>query len=357
MKVCFVATYYSDGYIRQSMLLKALKHTGHEIVECIENGKSFLRYPKVLWKFARKQNECDIVVVGYRGQEIMPFISFMTRKKIVFDAFLSFYNRACFDREIFKPSSILGRMFFWLDKNACNKAAKVLLDTNEHIKYFSKTFGISEKKFERIFIGAEDDIFFPITEAKKSKKFVVLWYGNFVPLQGADIIVKSADYLKNFPKIEFWLAGDGPEFDKTVETAKSLGVKNIKFFGKISHKEIPKLVANSDVCLGGHFRANESAKTVIAGKAFEMLAMKKPVILGESNAVKELFEDKMDVLTCKMEDPNSLAQAILALRKDKKLRQKIENNGYQVFLENATPKALGKKLKKILEDLDGKTAV
>jgi len=43
-----------------------------------------------------------------------------------------------------------------------------------------------------------------------------------------------------------------------------------------------------------------------------------------------------------MANPEALAEAILTLKDDEKLRDKIAENGYRLFKEKLTPKAIGK---------------
>ena len=51
-----------------------------------------------------------------------------------------------------------------------------------------------------------------------------------------------------------------------------------------------------------------------------------------------------------MANPEALAQSILLLRNDAKLRKKIARNGYALYKKKFTPNAIGKELKANLED-------
>ena len=59
-----------------------------------------------LWNIGK----ADIVFVGYMGHFITPILRLVTKKVIVFDAFLSIYDMLCYDREYFRPDSFIGKI-------------------------------------------------------------------------------------------------------------------------------------------------------------------------------------------------------------------------------------------------------
>jgi glycosyltransferase involved in cell wall biosynthesis len=107
----------------------------------------------------------------------------------------------------------------------------------------------------------------------------------------------------------------------------------------------------SDLCLG-IFGNNSKANIVIPNKAYEALAVRKPLITRDSKAIKELFVDGVHCVFCKPNDPEDLASKIMLLYKDKELRDKVAENGYDLFLDKLTPKLLTKDLPKHLEELN-----
>jgi glycosyltransferase involved in cell wall biosynthesis len=353
--VCFIAG-REPTYIRNAMILKGLTEQGIEIIECTDCSSSYLlRYPNVLKKFMlNKRRELDLVFVGFFGQPLVPIIRKLTGKPIIFDAFLSAYDTMCFDRKKFKPSSIGGRFFYKLDKYSCQLADKVLLDTDAHISYFIKTFGLDKGKFNRVFVGADDSIFYPREVERGDDKFRVFYYGTYRPLQGIEYIIEAAKRLESYEDIEFEVVGKGPEHKGIMELVQELNVKNIKFIDWIPYEKLPLEIAKADVCLGGHFSDIDKAKRVIAGKIFQFIAMRKPVIVGDSPANRELFQNKENALMCQMANADALAKAILELRNNPPLREKIAEQGYKVFLNHCTPKLIGSQIKEIITELVGR---
>lgn len=81
--------------------------------------------------------------------------------------------------------------------------------------------------------------------------------------------------------------------------------------------------------------------------------MGKPLITGDSPAIREVLNDRKNAVLCEMGNPQSLAGSILSLKNNVEFKTKIEKNGYRKFNENFTSEVLGKDLKIKLERLVG----
>jgi glycosyltransferase involved in cell wall biosynthesis len=349
LKVLFISGRES-AYTRNSVILKGLKANGVEIIECTDSSKSYLlRYPKVLLKFIfKKREDFDLIFIGFLGQPLVPIIKKISNKPIVFDAFLSTYDTMCYERKKLKPDSVGGRFFYWLDKRSCELADKVLLDTDAHIDYFVNTFDLKRDKFQRVFVGADDSIFHPMNLDKDNTIFRVFYYGTYLPLQGIGYIIKAAKKLEAYNDIQFKIVGKGMEYKKIMKLVQELEINNIEFVDWIPYKELPLEIAKSDVCLGGHFSNIDKAKRVISGKTYQFVAMKKPVIIGDNPANRELFEHRKNAMLVEMANADALADAILELKEDDGMREQIAEGAYKIFSNQCTPHAIAKDIKKIM---------
>ena len=351
MKVLFICG-REPSYVRNAVILKGLKlQRGIEVLEYTSNAENyFKRYISVFKKYLlRHSNDCDIIYVGFLGQPIVPIVKALSNKPIIFDAFISVYDTLCYDRKVFRPNSLIGKLLYHLDRVSCDMSDTVLLDTHAHINYFVNTFKLEENKFKRIFVGADDSIFYPRDIEKDSEKFTVFYYGTYLPLHGIEYIVKSAKLLENYKDIVFKIVGKGFEHKKIINLARRLNIKNIEFVDWVPYEKLPIEIAKADICLGGHFSNIDKAKRVIAGKTFQFLAMKKPVIVGDNPANRELLTDRKSALFVEHANPEDLAEKILELKDNEKLREKIAEGGYRVFKERCTPQVIGKELIDIIK--------
>lgn len=345
MRVFFIAG-REPGYVRNVMLLKALKLNGVEVIECTDSSKTYLtRLPRVLGKFwVKRTRDVDAVLVGFFGQPLVQMIRLLIGKPVVFDAFLSVYDTLCFERRQFTPSSVGGRVAFWLDRSSCEAADLVLLDTAAHIDYFAETFALPREKFRRVLVGADESVFFPRERRRGSGPFRVFYYASLLPLHGTEFIVRAAALLLEQRDVELVIVGTGREREKVRALASELATSNVKFVDWIPFAELPAEIADADICLGGHFSDFEKAKRVIAGKTYQFIAMKKAVILGDCVGNRELFVHEQNALLVQMADPRALADAILRLRDDPALVERLAEAGYQTFLEKCTTQAISREL-------------
>lgn len=355
MKLLFTAG-REPGYVRNAMMLEALRRSGIEVQECTDSSSSYpLRLARVSRELLRaRRDPVDGVFVGFFGQPLMPLVGKLTNKPILFDAFLSAYDTMCFDRQKFAPDSLAGRFFYELDKRACERASMVLLDTNAYVDYFVETFRLPREKFRRVLVGADESIFHPAPpQQATSGKFRVFYYASYLPLHGTDVIVRAAHLLRAQADLEFVLVGSGPQQKRVHALARELGTTNVRFVDWLPYQRLPLEIAQSELCLGGHFSDIAKAKRVIAGKTYQFIAMRKPVIVGDCAGNRELFRDGENAAFVRMADAESLATTVTKLRDDAALRDRIADGGYQTFLDHCSTRAISAQLSAIVDELFG----
>ncbi|MFH1597586.1 MAG: glycosyltransferase family 4 protein [Patescibacteria group bacterium] len=334
MKVLFICGREPE-YSRNALLLKALKNR-YEVIECTSQAAKYsFRFLHIITKFLFQYHNADLIFVGFLGQPLVILIRLLTKKPIIFDAFISLFDTVCFDRKKASPNSLVGKFCFWLDQTSCQKADKVIVDTKTHRDYFIEMFRIPPGKVEYIYVGAEESVFSSQKFVeRKNDKTTIFYYGTGLPLQGVDIILKAAKRIESEKNIVFRIAG--PINNRCSALIRELNLCNVRFLGFVPYRKLSEEIGRADICLGGHFSNIDKAKRVIAGKTFQFIAMKKPVIIGDNEANKELFIDGESCKMVNMADPDDLAKAIIDLKSDNQLRDKIANRAYQVFQEKCS---------------------
>lgn len=342
MRVLYFGTYNPD-YARNRVLIDGLRQNGVEVLECRDNSPRLKKFINLFKKHKQFKNQYDVMIVGFLGQQMVPFARMITRKPVVFDAFLSLYDSNVFDRKTAKKGSLKAIYYWLLDWLSMWLADVVLFDTNEHIKYVSKEFNIPENKFKRIFVGTDEKIFYP-TVNSTDQVFTVFFHGHFIPLQGIDRIVEAAKFLDK-EGVKFNILGKGQTYLEIRKLADKLGINNINFIDDVAYEELPRYINKSDVCLG-IFGRTPKAQRVIPNKVYEYAAMSKPIITMDTPAIRELFgpEDVMLIDN----DSRVLADAILKLKKDEQKRRELGRNVYNKFKSSATVAMLGKQLLEII---------
>ena len=327
MTICFFGI-YKDRYSRNRILKKGFEENGIKVVTCrtdLKGAKKFIDLIKKHWRIRKKY---DVMFVGYLGWSSVVLVKLLTRKPIVFDAFLSIYDSTVFDKKKMDKKSLRAKYYWFMDWVACTLADKILLDTNEHIKYFVQEFGIKKEKFERVFVGTETDLFKP--DEKVGDEVVVHYHGNTFNLQGAKYIMEAARMFKD---IKFNMVGT-----RVKKRFEKDNIKNVNFIANVPYEELSQEINKADICLGIFGDTNKTQR-VIPNKVYECAACKKPIITADTPAIRELFNEN-DLMLIPTANSEEIAKAINKLKNDKMLREKLAANAYYKVVKYCNPKKL-----------------
>lgn len=347
LRVLFVSG-REPTYVRVALLLRALR-ANFQVTEITSSAKSMIqRLLEVSMRLLIIRPEYDVAVAGFFGQPIVPLLGRLNSNPIIFDAFISAYDTLCFDREIASPKSSIGKLAFWLDKSACSLSSQIITDTRAHAQYFAQTFDVPHQKISPLYLGYDKNLFFPRPKPEAGP-FLVFYYGTFLPLHGVEYIVKAAKLVQKETDIRFLIVGRGKAYPSVRRLAHSISVNNIDFVDWIPYEKLPETIATASICLGGHFSNIEKAKRVISGKTYQFLAMERPTIVGDSLAANELFQHKENVFMCPQADEYALASAILELKRDIELRNRIARSGRELVASLFDNKTVESNVRNIVE--------
>lgn len=290
-KILFIATKNRD-YIRIHQEIELLESIAKEITVIVFTDESYIKrickvYLKLLFCNC---NDYDVIFVGFMAQMIIPFF-FRKFKycKLYIDFFISLYDTLVFDRKLIKEKGILASLTKWFDSKSLKCADKIICDTRTHGEYFNEEFNVDCQKLRVLYLEANNTIYYPRMQQKPviwKNKYIVLYFGSILPLQGVDIVLQTIELLKKEKNIHFILIGPIDKKYKRVES------DTVTYFEWLSQERLAELIEVSDLCLAGHFSKDiEKADRTIPGKAFIYQSMKKKMILGDSRANREIFDD------------------------------------------------------------------
>lgn len=352
LKVCYFGA-YDPEYPRNRVIRQGLAANGVEVVACSvpQSLRTWQRVPRLVRQFLRVGRWCDVIIVAEFGQSLVPvawLLSHLYRKLLVFDAFTSLYDTAVNDRARVMAGSVHARYYHALDSLAMGLADVVLVDTEQNRGYYAREFSIALDKIYVVHVGIDETHFFPRSfDTDGGGRFLVQFYGSYIPLHGVEHIISAAKLLTREPGLEFELIGRGQTFEKMQALACHLGVSNLRFVEPVPYLSLPEAIAKADLSLG-IFGNSDKAQRVIPNKVFQALAMGKPVLTGDSPAVREVFVPGKHLCTCRMADPEALAEAICLLVKDSALRSAVAREGYEFVRERFSSPVLGAVVKEVI---------
>ena len=358
MNICFFGGYRPE-YPRNAILRRGLELAGADVLECRvrPSHKFWLRYPLLLGRYALSlkktgrqaspgQSFLFVPEFCQKDVAIARVISRLTSRPVIFDPLASRYETKILDRRIWPEKSAAARWNASIDRRAFRRADFILADTAAHKAYYSEENGIPAEKIEILPVGFDDRIWNDtLPDKTPSSVFVVMFFGSFLPLHGADVIMETARLVAaRDPSVEFRIIGSGQTFPAARKIAESAGLRNVRFEGWLPHRELARRVsAEADLCLG-IFGKSGKARRVVPHKVFQAMAVGKPVLTLRTPAAEEFFRHGDHVYFCDEPDPVSLAAAVLDLKSDSGLREGIARRGCALVREKFNPRALGQML-------------
>lgn len=317
-KVLFITTKNLD-YIRINQEYNLLKKYAKE---CDVIGINSRSYPKrILNVCARvlfKPIKCyDIIFIGFMPQLVVPLFKWKFRDKVVLiDFFISIYDTLVDDRKKVRDGGICSNILKRIDKSTLMAAAHVIVDTAAHGEYFVEEFGVEYDKIKVWYLEADTTLYYPRIVKRPDYlegKFIVLYFGSILPVQGIEVIMNAITRLSHEKDIHFVIVGPIKKgINKTL-------AENVTYINWLPQEQLAKYISFADLCLAGHFSNTVGkANRTIPGKVYIYLAMKKKIILGDSQANHELFDEsnRNDIIYVERGNADALAYAIM-LEKEK----------------------------------------
>ena len=319
--------------------------------------------PSFWWRFIRSYwsllssyrhvGDYDVLVVGYPGQFdvfLARILSWLKHRPLVWDVFMSIYLISI-ERGLDKKNRFSISLLRKIEGMALKQPKLLILDTSEYVGWFEHNYKISPRRFRLVPTGADDRIFSPIQQnARSDDIFRVLYAGTFIPNHGVRYIVEAAKLLARNPKIMFEFIGNGPELESTRQFVAENQLTNVSFIEWMEKDRLISYMSHADVCLGAFGNTPQSLMTV-QNKIYEAIAMGKPLISGDSPAIRQIFTHGEHIYLCERASGRALADAVLTLSNDKTLREKIAHNGYKLFKEKYDLANNGKRFSTYLSEV------
>ena len=358
VKICFFGSYNDDRVI--PLLKKRFELLGHDVIECRENVylkvghidvisvmKAFVK----LYFKHRKINYDIIVLPLWWGAIQLPMLKLISKKPILYFGQGSPYDELVNDRKKIKANSFTAKFFYYFEKMVCRWSDLITKETQVEIDYYTKEMKVSKEKF-RVLLLSVDESKFPVCEIKKpEKEFHVLYFGQFIPLHGVEVIIEAAKILSPHLDIKFRFCGDGQIKEAIMELSKKYALKNVEFLGFVPHETLQNELKKSDLCLG-IFGESHKASIVVTNKVYQILCSQKPLITMESDAVREInLENNKNCVLIPNRSSEKLASEILNLKNNPEKLKKIAIAGRKIYLENFSMDVTSKKLQSFLDEL------
>lgn len=157
---------------------------------------------------------------------------------------------------------------------------------------------------------------------------VITLPGALVTKKGVDDFLKAADHVRRQRQgVEFWIAGRGKHEEQLKALAESLELgAMVRFLGHVD--AMPELYAASDLVVCAATKGEG-----LTGTLREALAMERPVVTTNVAGNTELVEEGVTGYVAKINNPPSLADAILRALNDPNKTKRLARAGRERVIQ------------------------
>jgi glycosyltransferase involved in cell wall biosynthesis len=304
----------------------------------------------------RKVPRPDLVWVPCFRQRDLAAASRWARREgvpLLFDPLISAYDKQVFERDKHAPESAGARRLLARERGLFQRADLVLADTPEHARFFKACFGLSQARLSVVYVGAEEPLFSadPGPEKAPGDPPEALFFGSFIALQGAPVIIEAARRYRG-PALRWTLIGAGPELERCRRSAA--GLPNVGFEPWVEYSALPDRIRRADILLG-IFGTTAKAGRVIPNKVFQALACGRPVVTRRSAAYPAGVAARTDqgVYWVEAGDPDGLAAVVADLARTLPREPGLGRRAADLYTEAFSNRVILAQLRDALASLQG----
>jgi len=227
----------------------------------------------------------------------------------------------------------------WLENFLYARATHILVNSPAYRTYLLKK-GLREKKVTFIPYGTDVEMFNPNVDGSAIRrklgvedKFVVLYAGALGAANDIYTLLRAADRLRDESKIRFVLFGDGKERVHIEQESRRRNLSNVIIAGVYPKKEMPYVLASSDICLA-ILQNIEMFRTTYPNKVFDYMAAGRATVLVIDGVIREVIETSKGGIFVEPGDDKQLAETILELSNDLERVRQMGRNAREYLVKN-----------------------
>ena len=347
MKILYIGFGKKNSSI-DGVYIRGLKKNGAEVLDFFFNQPGIKRFLSVMQCYWHNR-DYDYIIIGYASPQAAILLGLISRKKVIYNALCSEFERKVVSRNLASRYSLKGFYYWFLDFLACHMSNLIMLETQHQIDYFIRLFRIPSKKFFLAWTGVDEERFFYQANIQKYEFFTVVFRGRLLPEAGGEYVVDAAKILENEP-IKIIMLANGMLLPKIQDKIRELKPKNLELITEfLSDERLREIMHKCHVSLG-QLSSHDRLKRTIPHKAYESIALRLPYLTARNPAVLELFKEGETCIACEGANAKDLAEKVLWAKNNIDRLNVIADNGYNLYKEKLTSVILAKNLLERIRD-------
>ena len=332
-------SYLQSDYSRSGVYFDGL---GEEVSAYVSIRSTLFSAILDLWRLRKSTNLKDkVILVMSPSHKITLLARVVLGKEIILDAGWALSEAAISPNRL-KLRKLKVLKNFIIDFISFHSAKKIILESEQEVRYVSRKFLMSPKKLRFVYTGL-NELNFQSTEThlntNKKARLQVLFRGKINEEAGIENILAATLMLEKEP-VDFLIVTN-----KNLSNYKySKNTKIVSYF--LNSNEMADFYRRSDLCLG-QFSENERLGRTIPHKAFESLYFARCYLTPRTFPLQGMCISQNEMFFCDSSRPQDLVQSLLLLEKNRDLVREIGSNGHALYQSQMRQSYLANLVKEI----------
>jgi glycosyltransferase involved in cell wall biosynthesis len=224
------------------------------------------------------------------------------------------------------------------------------------IRFADVLFLVDESRYKQVegaqigkliyIYNSPPEIISPELEYSRNSNISLFYAGNLHKTRGLEYIVKAIEDLDN---IKLTFAGEGlcKEWIKDKCRLKN----NIKYIGFLSYDKVLEETMKSDILFAFYDPAIPNNKYASPNKLFEAMMCGKPIVVSDDSSMAEIVRKENCGVVVPYGDVESIKDAIVRLKSDANLRERLGKNGRRAYEERYSWLIMEERILNVYENL------
>lgn len=342
-----IFSYYGKDYSRAGVYLNA--------DDTVTDGFQFFQVPVgvistflFLLKTLRRNNRKALrIVVISQSHLIVILLRFITRKYITLDAGWSLMEAEVARWEGLKSIPRIIKLSM-IDFMAFKLANRIIVESENQIKYIRQKFLITRRKITLLFSGFNENNFgepskkpFELEDSNRTVSYpTVLFRGSYTNEAGFELLSEVSKKMENID-IQFIVSSN------RIPKEIVFGKNTVSISRRISTHEMKYLYETASVCIG-QITNRPRLKNTIPHKAFEAAFFGKPYLSSDTLGIREFLPENNQCYYLEELSVSCLEKAILEITANVELQSNLSFNITTRYEEVASQATLSLKFFEII---------
>lgn len=158
----------------------------------------------------------------------------------------------------------------------------------------------------------------------------ILFVGRLIDRKGISYLINAMPKILSLVPSRLDIVGEGPLHNVLNKQIKKIRLqKNVFLHNKVSESRLKKFYHDCDIfvlpAVVDKWGDTEGLGVVL----LEAMSFRKPVVASNVGGIRDIVRHGVTGLLVPQKDPNALSKAIISVFKDKNLKEKLSNGGYE----------------------------